>query len=150
MSLESVWRDFPQGDKEIRKLLRPGILLLSYVQDIAPHKKMKRQVIVGKTGDESSIATVYVNSKINLKYCKKSELQLKLEAKGRDYLHHDSYVDCEKLTERETEKLIEYLKKSEKKCYCEIAPEDLKRIKETLCTSPVPDEKIEEYGLKTK
>ena len=148
MSLGDPWQDFPRrGEKKTKELLKPGFLLRAYVPDFE-RPKVKMQIVVGVTGDGESIATVYVNSKVNPKYRKSEKFQIKLEARGRKYLEHDSYVDCEVPIERETNKLIDYLNNSNKKSYCKIAPNDLEKVKAALCDSlAVSHERKEKYGL---
>lgn len=79
--------------------LKVGTVLKLKVFDTYPPKE-KRFIIVGKDEEEIHLAAVYINSEIN-RVCNFSQelidLQLYLKANDREYLDHDSYVDCARL-----------------------------------------------------
>lgn len=146
-----MWRDFPEKCADIEGLLESGLIFLSYVPDIRPVKKPKIQIVVGITTDRSSVATVFVNSGVNEKVHDTDEgrrLQIKLEAESRGYLKCDSYVDCTKIKGRETCRLMELISNSKKRFYCKISNEDLRRVRDGLCSSNiVTKEENKRYGL---
>ncbi len=96
---------FSQSSREehAKRGLQVGSVLKLRVVDTHPPKE-KRFIVVGLTSDGVSLATVYINSDINLivNYSPElRQLQHYIESDGRDYLDHDSYVDCSQLITRD-------------------------------------------------
>ena len=82
--------------------LEIGSVLKLYVKDTKPPKE-KRFIVVGKTIEGLCLATVYINSEVNDNINFTPELKalhLFFQASGRDYLDHDSYVDCSQFVVR--------------------------------------------------
>nr|MBZ1362377.1 hypothetical protein [Dyadobacter fermentans] len=69
------------------------------VKDTTP-PKVKRFIIVGESADSLTLASVYINTELNMTVNYNLDLRcqhLEFPADGRDYLDHTSFVDCSKL-----------------------------------------------------
>ena len=76
-----------------------GTVLRMTVKDTIP-PKVKRFIIIGESVDSLTLASVYINTELNIKVNYNLDLQCRhitLESNGRDYLDHTSFVDCSKL-----------------------------------------------------
>ena len=76
-----------------------GTVLRMMVKDTTP-PKVKRFIIVGESADSLTLASVYINTELNIKVNYNLDLQcqhIEFQAAGRDYLDHTSFVDCSKL-----------------------------------------------------
>ena len=79
--------------------IRPGAVFKVYVTNTNP-PKYKRIVILGINEDETLIGHLFINTSINLWQLDSDELrnlQIELLSDGRDYLDHDSFLDCSDL-----------------------------------------------------
>ncbi len=86
---------FPDSFKEefAQRNLQIGSVLKLHVKETNPPKE-KRFIVVGKTIDGISLATVYINSEINPFINFSPELQQLhcfFEANGREYLDQDDF-----------------------------------------------------------
>jgi hypothetical protein len=104
---------FPDSFKEefARKNLQIGSVLKLHIKDTNPAKE-KRFTVVGKTTDGLCLATVFINSEINPFINFSPELQQLhcfFKANGREYLDHDSYVNCSTIYIRNHDELHEAL-----------------------------------------
>ena len=86
---------FPESFKAdfASRNLQTGSVLKLHVKDTNPPKE-KRFIVIGKTVDGICLATVFINSEINLNVNFSEELRnlhCFLPSDGRDYLEHDSY-----------------------------------------------------------
>lgn len=90
----------PEYQKAHReKNLRPGAVFKIYVKSTNP-PKIKRIVILGINEEKTLIGHIFINSNINLQRLDTDELrnlQIYLEASHREYLDHNSYLDCSDL-----------------------------------------------------
>lgn len=86
--------------------LSRGDIIHFYDLETTPSKN-KFMVVVGIHENELHLATVYINSNINLKALPIEMQALNILIKKKDYpfLSHDSYVDCSKITLRNIEEL---------------------------------------------
>ncbi|MET7258021.1 hypothetical protein [Dyadobacter fermentans] len=76
-----------------------GTVLRMMVKDTTP-PKVKRFIIVGESADSLTLASVYINTELNMTVNYNLDLRcqhLEFPADGRDYLDHTSFVDCSKL-----------------------------------------------------
>lgn len=130
--------------------LKIGTVLRLSVKDTKP-PKIKRFIVVGKTIDGLSLASVYINSHINLKVNWNIELQslnIPLENKGNDFLDRDSFVDCSKLVFRDSNEISEIIQNNPQAVKGELKEEDLQLILETLRNSiTIKGKYKKKYGL---
>ena len=92
--------------KYIQEHLIPGAVLRIHSLHTKP-PKTKRCVVIALNDESVSIALTYMNTKKPLSpYLQAS--QLLLTGEGREYLDHDSYLDCAQLYEEELEKIRPY------------------------------------------
>ncbi len=129
---DGINRDYVKSD------LESGIVIKLHVKDTTPPKE-KRLIIVGITEDRLILATVYINSEINLKVNWAVELKeqhLFFESKGRSWLDWDSYVDCSKITPRDHNEIESAIKLKPEAIIGKLSHEDLEVIKQKISTSP--------------
>jgi hypothetical protein len=89
-----------------------GDVLKLFVEETNP-PKIKYFFVLGCTTDHVSIASFYVNSKINLNVNNNPILvKYNIEIKPEDYpfLHHVSYLDCSKMLIRNKSEFDEIVK----------------------------------------
>ncbi len=118
--------------------LKKGSVLRAFVQDTNP-PKIKIFIVVGFDETYTFLATVFVNTEINLNINFSAELQslhVLLEAEGRDFLTHDSYVDCSDILPKEVQEIQHAMKNKPEIVIGEISEEDLKIIIDTILRSP--------------
>lgn len=92
---------FPPGFQEKYKAsnIKPGAVFRVFATATNP-PKIKRIVILGVNNEQAVIGHLYINTDLNLFHLDTDELrnlQIYLEAEGREYLDHDSYLDCSHL-----------------------------------------------------
>jgi hypothetical protein len=94
-------------DDQISKLnatlsnLKKGTVIKMFIPTTKPPKE-KCFIVVGANLSSISLATCYINSKINTNVLNTPELvqlQVVLSANNYDFLSHDSFVDCSQLNE---------------------------------------------------
>lgn len=130
--------------------LEIGMVLKLYVSDTRPAKE-KRFIVIGKTDNDLSIATLYINSKINKKINWAKELidlHIHFKAQGREYLDYDSYVDCSKLIIRDFNELTAAINKRPEAILGTISDEDLQLISDKIKDSPtIKGKHKKKYGF---
>lgn len=103
------------------------------------------------TDDEVTIAAVYLNSELNtniFRNKKMQALQIPLKEDGREYLEHDSYVDCSFLHVKQIEKLNEEFKQDRLESLGQTSKEDFDLIKGTLISADtISIKQKKQYGL---
>ncbi|MCF6179052.1 MAG: hypothetical protein L3J63_06655 [Geopsychrobacter sp.] len=89
--------DFQKKHRE--QNIRPGAVFSVFVQDTTP-PKYKRIVILGINERKALIGHFLINSELNLQ-CLYTDalrnLQIEFTSDQRDYLEHDSFLDCSNL-----------------------------------------------------
>lgn len=133
MSLSDHFPDSLKNDYSHRNL-DVGKVLKLRVKDTNP-PKTKRFIIVGFTDDTLSLASVYINSDINLRINWSEEqrrLQIEFSPANRSYLDRTSYIDCSKLIVRESEEIRSAIKKRPDAVIGELSREDLDAVVGTL------------------
>ena len=111
MSLGDFFPDSFKEEFALRNLLIGSVLKL-HVKETNPPKE-KRFIVVGKSIDGLCLATVYINSGINQNINCTPELQSLhqfFDVQGREYLDHDSYVDCSTIYIRNHDEIHDALK----------------------------------------
>ena len=130
--------------------LKIGSVLRLRVKDTTP-PKIKRFIVIGKTIDGLSLASVYINSKINLKVnwsIEMQNLQIPLKGNDNDFLDNDSFVDCSKLIFRDTNEISAIIQNNPQAAKGELKKKDLELILETLRNSITIKGKYKKrYGL---
>lgn len=134
--MNSVGDLFPDDFKSgfAKRKVVPGSVIKAFVKDTNPPKE-KRFIVVAFDKSRVLLASVYINSKINPKIFNSSELQalhIPLKSQGREYLDHDSYVDCSSIYEKETQSIIEIIKSRPAAVIGELSTADFALIKSTL------------------
>ncbi len=79
--------------------LRPGAVFKIFAKNTNP-PKIKRIVVLGINEEKTLIGHLFINSNINLQCLDTDDLrnlQIYLEASYREYLDHNSYLDCSDL-----------------------------------------------------
>ena len=94
-SLGSLFPDYIKEDFGTRQI-EPGSVFRIHVDTTTPPKN-KRLVVLAISGDNICVGYLFINSQINPNCFPSAELRalhLPLQANERDYLDHDSYLDC--------------------------------------------------------
>jgi len=113
--------------------------------------KIKRFIITGFSKEKISVATVFINTEINPNvfhnnYLK--SLQIELKEEGRDYIDHDSFVDCSNIKEENYVHLKNCLENNPNCNRGTVSDEDLKKITDKLAiANTIPDKIKNKYGL---
>ncbi|HOX82232.1 MAG TPA: hypothetical protein PLJ60_05435 [Chryseolinea sp.] len=112
--------------------LKVGSVLRALVTDTTP-PKIKRFIVIGLSADKLALGTIYINTEINPNVFQSAELKnlhIKLEAAGREYLDHDSFVDCSKIFEKEYDTILKMLAADAGMLMGELKPDDIKMLKQ--------------------
>lgn len=124
---------FPDKEKHdfaSRNIIAGNVILCH--SDIAD--KDKRLVIIGISSDKKRVATLCFNTK---KYFTEnkflSSLEIHFNAKGRDYLEHDSYLKCSHIEIIPYQRIYERLFSNPEDLLGTMAKHDL----DSVCTSVV-------------
>lgn len=149
MSLGDIFSDSIKAAFACRSL-KIGIVLKLKVYDTNPPKE-KRFIIVGIDTDGVELAAVYINSKVNL-LCNHSqeliELQHYLPAKGREYLNHDSFVDCAKLYLKDKAQLNQSILDSPTVVIGQVSEADISLIRAKIASAKTIKGKVKKrFGL---
>ena len=127
---------FPENLKEdfTSRNLKVGSVLKCRVDDTNP-PKYKRFIVVGISFDKIALGAVYINSEINENVHYTDELkalQILFESNGRDYLDHDSYIDCSKIYPKKLEQIKDVVK-NDINCYLgDLSEVDFKSIRSVV------------------
>jgi len=130
---------FPEKDRKefAARKVSVGTVLKLKVFDTNPPKE-KRFIVVGTTVDGLVLATVYLNTKINPVINYSAELQtlhIPLEEQGRDFLDHDSYVDCSRLVPREKREIEKAIQNRPDVVIGELSTADFQLIRKTIISA---------------
>jgi hypothetical protein len=148
----SIGENFPE---ELRKgfaarNLKVGSVLKLHVTDTNPPKE-KRFIVVGQSSDGICLATVYINTNVNLNIHYSEELrnlQLLLHAEGREYLDHDSYVDCSTLYIKQYPTILSECTNKPNVLIGTLSEEDLNIVKKKIISSPkIKGKEKKKYGF---
>jgi len=130
--------------------LKVGSIFRTFEHNTTP-PKIKRFIVVGVSTNAVLFATVYINTEINPRLFNTPELQslhLPISADGREYIDHDSHIDCSQLLERNINDLKAiYLK--DLSCHIgTVSTDDLKLIRKIIKENrTIPIKKKKDYGL---
>ncbi len=127
-----------------------GSVIKHLAEDTEPPKH-KRMIVIGKSSDGLTIATIYFNSDLNTNFFRSKrmqDLQIPFEQQGREYLEWDSYLDCSKLHVKQLDKLKAEFYDSELESLGKVSQEDLDLIKGKLISAAtISLKQKKEYGL---
>ena len=143
---------FPDNFKEnfANEYIKVGCVIKTHVRDIS-NPKEKRFIIIGISQEKALAATIFINSEINPNKFPTTELKnlhLFFNSSGREYLIHDSYVDCSSLYERPIETLKKILISDINSYLGEVNDEDINLIKNTIKKSKTVSTALKKkYGL---
>lgn len=125
--------------------IKPGSVIQCF-SDAAG--KLKRNVILGVSEDGKQVLTVYFNTNKPFKGGPLHRLQLHVEANGRDYLSHDSYLNCADPEERDFKWLLKWLEKNPDSYMESCSEEDIRRFTNMVAgAETTPPKLIHQYHL---
>lgn len=129
----------------------PGMVFLTWDIHTTPPKE-KIHIIVAINSEEAMIATVRINSKLNINVYRDLDSQLhciSLKANDCDFLNHNSVVDCNIITKYPLKKISQLLSKETNRIKGAISEDLLKDIKLRLASARgiTPNDKAK-FGLK--
>ncbi|PWJ59466.1 hypothetical protein CLV98_102300 [Dyadobacter jejuensis] len=120
-------------------LVKVGQVFRMKVKDTNP-PKIKRFVLVSQSSDRVTLASVYINSKINLKVNFNILLKshhIPLSKEGRDYLTKDCFVDCSQLKELISSELELHVKNNPKIIIGQLSTADLETLRNRIRDSEI-------------
>lgn len=130
--------------------IRPGAVFRVFVNTTRPPKH-KILVVVGLSGDRALVGCLFINSNLNLNINHSNELRnlhMYLESNGREYLEHDSFLDCSQLYEMVFSELHQALESNTEVLRGELSEEDLARAKQIAGAAQTITPKLKKrYGL---
>jgi len=142
--------DIPKNS--VKKLyshyIKPGAVLKCFFPDV---NKIKRFVIIELSADKKTAAIFLINTRNPFKGTgnKSEAFQMPLEARGRDYLDHDSYLSCSSIYEKSVQWLEDQIKKHPKSYMNEMDKEDHGLAKRTIANSGLLSGKqLKRYNLR--
>ena len=113
--------------------------------------KVKRLVVLAISGDNACVGYLFLNSRINPNVFPTAglrSLHLPFEAASRDYLDHDSYLDCSDIKDMDLDELKKIISRDPNQHIGELNDTDLKTAKETVKNAPTISKKQKEkYDL---
>lgn len=121
-----------------------GAVLRLFVEDTNP-PKVKFFIVIGMTDDRVSLASLYINSEVNMikNYSQELiDLHLPLLTNDCDFLDHDSFVDCSQLQERNREHIYQNILNSPGAFVGTLKPEQLVTIKNRVISAKTIKGKI--------
>lgn len=130
-------------DQQARTMLVKGAVLRGYVPDIR-NPKVKRLIIVGAKTKDGKVGKIYINTNQQA-----SHSQILLENNdGREYLAHDTYVDCSEVYEEDYEEMVAALSKDFDRYLGNVSDKDMDLIEATIraCKTISPNKK-KRFGI---
>lgn len=143
---------FPNSAKEdfSNRAIHPGSVFKIHVTSTMP-PKVKRLVVLAISGDNACVGYLFLNSRINPNVFPTAglrSLHLPFEAASRDYLDHDSYLDCSDIKDMDLDELKKIISRDPNQHIGELNDTDLKTAKETVKNAPTISKKQKEkYDL---
>lgn len=117
--------------------IETGVIVKVHLTTTTPHKE-KRVIIVGESPDQSQLAIVYINSKVNKRIHKtrKARKQQKyFDSEDREYLDRPSYVDCTQLVMIEKTQIKKAVTKKPSRVLGWLSNPDFDILKEKILAS---------------
>lgn len=150
--MSSLADAFPNADRErfASDNLVPGAVIQVFAIDTTPAKE-KRLIVVGEAFDHISFACIYINSELNLNVFPTQELHdlnPKFIADERDYLEHDSHVDCTSLHTYKKSDLLLILKNDPTRLLGNLSDDDFIQVKKLISSARTIKASLKKtYGL---
>lgn len=111
--------------------LKVGAVIKLKVPDTTP-PKIKRLVVVGIDNTKVLLATIFINTEININVLNTPELQnlqYELTKTNCPYLDYNSFADCSKIRERNYSDILDFIKKNPGSHLGQLLDEDLSKVK---------------------
>jgi hypothetical protein len=143
---------FPDNMKEtwVEDNFKVGTVLKYHV-DFTNPPKSKRLIVIGFDNSSVVFATVLINTEINPRLFPTKDLRdlhIELEEKTRDYLNHNSYVDCSQIHEQDINEVKKLILEDTKIHLGRLSEEDLTTITEKIKTAKTISSKTKKkFGL---
>lgn len=121
-------------DEFSRRNVKVGSVLRLKVHDTFP-PKIKVFIIIGQTIDGFSLATLYVNSNvnININFSKElANLQIPISIKEYNFLDHDSFVDCSKLMMKDRAEIEQIISNRPEAFVDDLSEDQIKYFREII------------------
>jgi hypothetical protein len=150
--MENLSDFFPKNiQKEFsERIIKIGTIIRTKVEDTKP-PKYKYFIIIGQTEDCLSLASIYINSEINLKvnFCiELVNLHKPILCSMYKFLDKDSFVDCSKLIHRDKIEIETAIKNDPNIVKGELNEEDLNLYRNTIINAETIKGKIKKkYGF---
>jgi signal-transduction protein with cAMP-binding, CBS, and nucleotidyltransferase domain len=113
--------------------------------------KIKRFIIVGIDKNSKQLGVIHINSEINPTIFQTEELRklhILFEAKNREYLEKDSYIDCAQLYEMDFQSLKNELLEDIQIHLGTLTKEDITELRNTLKIAKTIEKKLKvKYSL---
>ena len=129
--------------------IKIGLVIKGKVFDTDPHK-IKYFIIVGLSPDNTSIATIYINSEINTFKLNRGYLfsqQFMVKKQDCSFLDHDSYANCAEIKEKEYSVVRDFILNDSNSCVGNINNDYILRILEIIRNSRTIPPKIKNRYL---
>ena len=129
---------------KLPKGIAVGTVLRAFVNFTTPPKE-KRFIVVGFHEDEIHLASVLINSDINFNINFGTEMiacQYEIKKGDREYLEHDSFVDCSELHNIDLSEINSKIDKDPDMVIGHVEKEDLDGIMKTIQSSKTIKGKI--------
>ena len=127
-----------------------GTVLRMMVKDTTP-PKVKRFIVIGESTDSLTLASVYINTELNMKVNYNLDLQcqhIEFTADGRDYLDHTSFVDCSKLKIIERAELCAIIQNRPAVVIGKLGQQDFEIVRrQVACSTTIKGKIKKRYGF---
>jgi hypothetical protein len=148
-SFGSLFPDAVREDFSKRKI-QPGSVFRIHVNTTTP-PKIKRIVILAISSDNICVGYLFINSDINPNLFQTPSLQnlhLYLQADCREFLDHDSYLDCSEIKDLSLDELKNIISNNPSRHIGELNETDLKTATSIVKLAPtISKRQKEKYGL---
>jgi hypothetical protein len=125
------------NERLVGKMVQRGAVLLAAFEKI-DHKKFF--VVVGDDGKDV-VGFFFINSKVAAFInSKQSFMDMQMHIKRscyKDFLTHDSFIDCHKISKISKQKLVRQIKSGEAQYCGELTPDDVELMLENLRRSTI-------------
>jgi len=127
-----------------------GTVIKAFVSDTRPPKE-KRLIIMGMSYDKICVAAVYINTELNANIFPTEELRnlnFFIESINRNYIDHDSYVDCSNLHILRKELLQKIIQSDTNRVLGIVSDDDYKVLRDLIKSAKTIKPSLKKtYGL---
>ena len=137
---DSIRKDFAN------RQIEPGSVFRIHINTTTP-PKIKRFVVLAISGDSICVGCLFINSQINPNCFPTASLQalhLSLQTSQRDYLDHDSYLDCSDIKDMSLNELKDIVSKNPQQHIGKLSATDLETAREIVKNAPTISKKQKE------